>query len=471
METRQGAIKKAPHKYTEAEIEELRNTLLIKENQLREQSEMIRNREEEKERELETIRRGLEDKDAELSRRYADLSVQELMQARPDDAQLKTGNRDISPPVHVPPRYLDATNNAYFPAHDSWNDSPAPRVSFREALETVPHFDGHNVSLTQFIRACRRAKEIIPLSSERNLTQLLINKLRGRAYYAVEDEPCNSVTQLIDLLSGAFGAAKTIDQYRGELSTIFIKPGEHMLDYVSRVKDLRTTILDAERRQRGTMSHTVTTDVDALTARSFCEGLPLEYRLQLQTHHYSKPFEAFSYVKVLAKRRELDRERFEPVRRYERETGRRDLHPIGRPLAHSTPSKQTNPYIPHPRRPINNREDAIPRVSFRDVYNRAGPTINPQRDPARRDNTRNEVRRYETSGVDRTSKFCKYCKHPGHEIEECRKRQYNNSRQGQGNSAHPSRPSDEPRVGPSREPSRPINTIKIEATDVHESRS
>jgi hypothetical protein len=93
-------------------------------------------------------------------------------------------------------------------------DPAPPKVTFQEALETVPVYDEHNISLSQFIRVCRRAKGLIPFSSEQNLTRLLINKLRGRALSAVEDKPCSNVTELIDLLTNAFGIQKTIDQYK-----------------------------------------------------------------------------------------------------------------------------------------------------------------------------------------------------------------------------------------------------------------
>lgn len=136
------------------------------------------------------------------------------------------------------------------PTRNGTPPSPTPKVSFRDATDSVLPFDRYNVPLSQFTRACRRAREVIPPSSERNLTKLLINKLRGRAYYAVEDEPCNTVTELIDLLTGAFGFLKTLDQYRGELSTIYMGATEHVIDYISRVKDLRTNILDMERRDK-----------------------------------------------------------------------------------------------------------------------------------------------------------------------------------------------------------------------------
>jgi len=105
----------------------------------------------------------------------------------------------------------------------------------------------------QFIRACRCACEIISPFAEKNLTKLLITKLRNRTYYSVEDEPCNTVTQLIDLLTGAFGSLKTIDRYHGELSIIYLKPHEHIIDFISRVKDLHTSFLDIERRVKGTL--------------------------------------------------------------------------------------------------------------------------------------------------------------------------------------------------------------------------
>jgi len=52
---------------------------------------------------------------------------------------------------------------------------------------------------------------LFPPLFEGNLTRLLLTKLCRRAICAVEDEACESVTQLIDLLNGAFGLPKMID--------------------------------------------------------------------------------------------------------------------------------------------------------------------------------------------------------------------------------------------------------------------
>ncbi|XP_014476749.1 PREDICTED: uncharacterized protein LOC106745560, partial [Dinoponera quadriceps] len=308
-------------------------------------------------RDLDSIKISLEEKENELSRREVSPHDHPLDQSviAPLDVVRELSNlrRDIESLRPNTSRYK--TDSPTASPQISTHGGEPPRVSFREALETVPNFDGYNIPLTQFAPACRRARDIIHPTSEGNLTHLLVNKLRGRAYYAVEDEPCRTVTEFLDLLNRAFGSHKTIDQYRGELSTIFLRPREHILDYITRVKDLRTSILDAERREHGTLDEYVTLNIDALTARSFCEGLPLEFRIQLSSDDYNRPFEAFAHVKDLAKRRELDRERYEQPRRNDNPLPRADLHPIGRPLAHSTPLRPLQDTYNNYRPPNNPR--------------------------------------------------------------------------------------------------------------------
>lgn len=480
--------------FKEAEIEVLQKQVALKEQLLQQQTAMLREQREafEREREdshrdLEMIKTGLIDREAELSKR-AGSQVEhaprieesakipdELIRMLADlSAEVKNiklvMNQGTSPPVAASnPQYLDASTSAYFPQpRQQWYESPPPRVNFRDALDSVPIFDGHNISLSQFTRACRRARETFPSASEFDLTRLLLNKLRGRAYYAVEDEPCDSVTQLIDLLNCAFGSPRTIDQYRGELSSIYIKQNEHMLDYIARVKDLRTTILDAERRERGTLNDNAIREIDGLTARAFCDGLPLEFRLQLSPNHHVMPFEAFSHVKVLAKRRDIDKERYESSRGTPRERASYDMHPVGRPLAHSTPLRTDTRRDREPPRPTDPYADR----GYAQRYNYPRPNVYPRPRPPieryREEQARNAHfpagnPSYRTTNErvrERNAPVCAYCKNVGHTIDECRKKRYNDNVAKSGNANHPSRTTDEPRAGTSREESRPIKTIQ-----------
>jgi hypothetical protein len=374
-----------------------------------------------------------------------------------------------------------------FVGHNELLSTPQiPKVSFREATDSVPFFDGYNVSLRQFIRACRRAKEIVPPSAERNLTKLLINKLRNRAYYAVEDEPCETVTQLIDLLTTAFGTAKTIDQYKGELSIIYIKPQEHILDYICRVKDLRSSILDAERRKLGYLSDRTIEEIDQLTARSFCDGLPLQYRLQMDRHLYSLPFEAFAKAKALAKREELDQDRYKTRDRRGLETPRNDYsrqqyarsyprNEYSGPSQRNDSTRQTHAQPPprneYPRTSQQNNYSKLPPRN--ENYNRDRYAIEPPRDNLTRQ-TYNDKRTINNNTAtndvptrrDDKVKWCHYCKKNGHTINECRQREYYNSqRKDQGNAPSPVRKPSPPHSGAQQQETRAVNVIEATSTE------
>lgn len=309
-------------KLTEEELEALANRIKEKEQQLRDQADALKAQQENFEWYQKLVRHRNEQTEMSLRERSLELS-------RNRTCSLTRGQMSRDEIKSAPSASPETIGYSPPPVEES------PCVSFREALEVVPYFDGNNITLSEFARSCRRAREIIPPSSERNLTRLLVNKLRGRAYFAVEDEPCDTITQLLDLLDASFGSIKTIDQCKGELSTTFMKPNEHILDYIIRVKDLRYAILDRERREKGILDDKTIENIDGLTARSFCEGLPSDYRCWLRQEHYHKPFEAFSFAKTLAKRHKLDEAHERTSRGAETKYSRNNVNIIERPVAHS----------------------------------------------------------------------------------------------------------------------------------------
>jgi len=170
----------------EAELQLIEQKIREKEARLHEQELQLRRQCEE----LACERKRLKSERDELSAREDELTTREREISKkwsdPSDVI------DINIPLPDPSHGMSYTYGANAPANRGETRDimqPAPKVSFREATETVPYFDGYNVSLQQFTRACRRAREIVPPFAERTLTKLLVAKLRNRAYYAVEDEP------------------------------------------------------------------------------------------------------------------------------------------------------------------------------------------------------------------------------------------------------------------------------------------
>jgi len=247
---------------------------------------------------------------------------------------------------------------------------------------------------------------------------------------------------------------------------IYLKPYEHILDYISRVKELRTAILDAERRETGTILKGVEAEINTLTGRSFCKGLPLEYCLQMKESLYNKPFEAFSVAKTIAKEQELDKSRFGTRDRQDRAYPQRQLAPFAPPRdrysdtrpnrADQTQAVQSDYHRAKYSRNSNQQQERpqnnYPPAKFPPEYNNR--SIRTIRDPS------SGVT--DTSNVNQEAKQCKYCKNFGHEISECRKREYNNARRNNpGNSQGPARPTGDARQGPPMQTTRPVNPVDV----------
>ncbi|KAI4486395.1 hypothetical protein M0802_012286, partial [Mischocyttarus mexicanus] len=173
--------------------------------------------------------------------------------------------------------------------------SPAPRthlvsVKLREIVEIVPKFDGHNIPVSQFIKACRRALESLPLDyteeTETSLTRLLISKLNGHAYVVIENFRINKVEQLIERLKDAFLPAHSSNYYRGQLANEYKKPGEHVLDYYGRVRDLTQSIIDEESKSRGKLEFRMEREIEQEGLDAFIRGLPSEYRTAMRFEKY-----------------------------------------------------------------------------------------------------------------------------------------------------------------------------------------
>ena len=85
----------------------------------------------------------------------------------------------LATPLRTPPRH-----DLYEYDDDSENVSG---YALKEAIATIPTYDGQNMTVLQFMRTCKQARDMIPNRMKKILTKLTIDKLRGRAYSAIKD--------------------------------------------------------------------------------------------------------------------------------------------------------------------------------------------------------------------------------------------------------------------------------------------
>ncbi|KYN05599.1 hypothetical protein ALC62_03470 [Cyphomyrmex costatus] len=271
---------------------------------------------------------------------------------------------------------IDATMSPNFATY--------PKSYIRDALELVPKYDGHNIPVWQFARACKRAKEAVPLVDETLLVRMLRNKLSHHAYLAVEDETHLTVSKFLDTLKRTFGPGRSSNYYRGQLSIAFKKTGEHILDYIGRIKDLRTAIIEGDQTNLDrTLTEIETSAIDSYALEAFFEGLPREYRTELKAEGYTNFAEACSKVITIHKRLEREEARYRNSRNTRNDTG------------------------------YNNNSAPI-RVSPRDTACASSPAPH-----------NNANANAPTGATDNAArKICTYCKNFGHLFNECRKRQF-----------------------------------------------
>lgn len=332
--------------------------------------------------------------------------------------------------------------------------------TIRQALEFIPTFDGYNISVFQFIRECKRAKEVVPSHAEGILTKLIQNKLRGRAYFAVEDTECHSIADLTKRLRDVLSPYKTVEHYRGELASIQQFANEHIIDFISRVKDLRTAIIDVAEWE------IEIEEVNTLTAKSFIRGLIPQIRLEIRVEYSSPLYVLYDDAVRAYKLFEQDKLRDkEPPR--ERDIGKRVNFADER---YSTPLRRDTRYDTRNRtfreanraNFLDNRRDAWRDArdkEYREMnrdnnynmrrtlqhnypepkrvssyvespmkYNESNKTYREQANKPVYQSYREPRDKFPTE----SNKFCHYCKNEGHDIHQCRKRQFLTGRD-QGN--------------------------------------
>lgn len=268
----------------------------------------------------------------------------------------------------------------------------ASGLSVKDGLDVVPVYDGYNMSIFRFVKACERARDMLAPRLEPTLTQLIINKLKGHAFQVVEDSDALTITELTDRLRAIFGPRKSTNQYRGELGNIYKRNNEHILDYIGRIKDLKAAITDGERQAQGQIPLATREMIEADALDSFVSGLPSELQLRLRVLGIETLEDAFT--KSVQITRTMENEASRNRQTQPRENIKRDFRP--------QQPENRNSYVPNPYHPRYEQ----PRT-YRTQQ---------QQGPQRTFGARPPQPPYNVS--------CNYCKIPGHVMSECRKLAY-----------------------------------------------
>ena len=367
-------------------LEELEQTLAFKEAELDSQQRLLRSRETESESGSETRFRstviGLINEVNDLKLNMGSLISQI---GAPHDPQPANTTR----PAELNTRPMDHHNLS------------VPRLSFKDVLDSIPTFDGESKSVLKFIRACKRAREMFPPHLEPTLTRLLRNKLRRQAYTAFEDDSFTNIKEFTERLKEIFGSSKTINEYRGELGNITKNKNEHIIDYISRVKDLHTAILEEEATSVGVQSESSPTNFEAETLECFLAGLPPDFRTRLKLEGCSNLALAYANAVKIEKEIEKDQNKFEDTRSVNKGTSQTYVKTIA---AHKSETCE------HCNRKGHKSDNCWSKY----------PDKRPNRTRSDENRDRNQANKSRVS--------CDYCSKIGHTTTQCYKKQNDEKR-------------------------------------------
>ena len=293
-------------------------------------------------------------------------------------------------------------------------------VSLETASKCLVKFDGDRSKLREFIDNCESALKIIKEEDKAVMFEIIKTKVTGKAKLLSQNREFDTWNALKNYLENAYSEKRSQAQWELELHSCRQNRNESVHDYSNKIENCMVKLINS---LDSTMTRVELAACEKLiraqTLNVFISGL-LDPLITIVKSQNPKSLEdAFDIA--LAEEREIvsrrETQKFRNVNSYD-ETRRPKCSVCNRNghLAHNCFKNFSN-------RPAgftaNSNYSSVsqPRVFIKSEPVRAvNAHLNPNRN-FRDPNQRNA-----------NSKICRYCKKPGHDISECRKRQYNNNR-------------------------------------------
>lgn len=320
---------------------------------------------------------------------------------------------------------------------NNMNQNRPPYISLRDAAETILPFDGKNMPVSQFANSCMHARNMISPSAEYGLVQMIKNKLVGPALRVALSGEYNDIDSLLTVLRTRFAPVYSSSQLHGELSKVSQHPDETVVDYGSRVSMILQQLKSCYQTESPNQTVQFLNSAENNAVRNFLTGLRSDIYTRINSRD---PVNLNQAIETAIK---AEAEHNEHMQRMRITEGLMQSIRCNNCLGygHDTYSCSTiNPLaqISHvqwqPKICSYCKNSGHTRAECKALQPqilRRNPVIN--QPPSRNMTTNNRFNQPFLSPRNATI-ICRYCKIPGHSLEQCRKRQYNNQRNNFANS-------------------------------------
>jgi hypothetical protein len=316
-----------------------------------------------------------------------------------------------------------------------------PYISLRDAAGTILPFDGKNMPILQFVNSCMHARNMVAPNAEYGLVQMIKNKLAGPALRVALSGEYNDIDSLLTVLKTRFAPVYSSSQLHGELSKITQHPDETVVDYGSRVSMILQQLKSCYQTEVPNQAMQFLNTAETNAVKNFLTGLKTDICTRL---HSRDPITLNNATENAIKVKTDHNEHTQRVRITE---GLMQSVRCGNCLGYGHDSYSCTTINPlaqvshvqwQPKVCSFCKNSGHVRAECKALQPRI---LNPPRlnNPMRNMNKNinynynNRINRPNLGMARNTGIICRYCKIPGHSLEQCRKRQYNNNLRDQGN--------------------------------------
>ncbi|XP_063920701.1 uncharacterized protein LOC135135549 [Zophobas morio] len=284
---------------------------------------------------------------------------------------------------------------------NSETQTPNESYSLSDIRALLPEtFSGDRNDLYDFLQNCENAHSLCQSPQQKKLIlAFIVSKLRGSARAQIREKEFNTWDELKEVLINAFSDGKDFSQLMEELNTISQLKHESVIKFYTRLDQMQTRILNLISLKHSTHIMGRNETIRDISLQRFVLHTVEEISTALRRSKPKTLSEALTEALLeekylLAKRSDNVAKNYHKSCSYCHKTGH---------------------FVKDCRQRLKNTSN---HVNFNNDQSKS-----------------NNFNQSRTNNFNHSkpSKFCNYCKKPGHLIQECRKREYNNRQRNQSN--------------------------------------